>query len=259
MSRARHEALKQCFPNFTLPTTVAELYSLRHFINKEIKTLENNEELSRADEQAETLDARLAAGDLAGAKALRNIIIAEETREMWRQVRSMEDEHDQGVTSVQIPADGYLTQTWITLDQPEAIGEALIQRNKLHFGQAQGTFPTKTPFSEKITWEADTPYSDLLLEGNIPFSDDEIDEISKLFLEQFPRTTELDSIPATITKEEWVGKIKVWNEATTTSPSGLHLGHCKCLIREIDIPQDGSLSDDTMEALEDLENIERKC
>jgi hypothetical protein len=139
----------------------------------------------------------------------------------------MGDEHDQGVTSVQIPADGDLTnpncktcETWITLDQPEATQEALIQRNQLYFGQAQRTFPTKAPFSDKITWEADTPaYSDLLLEGNIPFSEDEVDEISKLFLEQFQRTAELDSIPATITKEEWVGKMKVWNKATTTSPN----------------------------------------
>jgi hypothetical protein len=121
----------------------------------------------------------------------------------------MEDKHDQGVTSVKIPADRDLTnrncktcETWITLDQPEVIREALIQRNKLHFGQAQGTFPIKAPFSEKITWDADTPYSDLLLQGNIPFSDDKINEISKLFLEQFQRTTELDSIPTTITKEE---------------------------------------------------------
>jgi hypothetical protein len=184
---------------------------------------------------------------------------------MWRQIKSMEDEHNQGVTTVQIPAEGDLINpncktwdTWITLDQPEAIREALIQRNKLHFGQTQGTFPTKAPFSKKITWEADTPYSDLLLEGNIPFSDNEIDEISKLFLEQFQRTTELHSIPTTITKEEWVGEMKVWNEAITTSLSGLHLGHHKCLIREIDIPQDGGLSDDAIEALEDLESNRKK-
>jgi uncharacterized protein YdcH (DUF465 family) len=82
MSRARHGALEKCSPDFTLPTTLAELFSLKHAINKEIKTLENNNKLSRATEQAETRKARLAAGDLAGAKALRNIIIAEETREM---------------------------------------------------------------------------------------------------------------------------------------------------------------------------------
>jgi hypothetical protein len=86
MLRACHEALEQCSPNFTLPTTLAELYSLQHAINKEIKTVENNNKLSRATEQAETREARLAAGDLAGAKAPRNIIIAEETREMWRQI-----------------------------------------------------------------------------------------------------------------------------------------------------------------------------
>jgi hypothetical protein len=53
--------------------------------------------------------------------------------------------------------------------------------------------------------------------------------------------------------------MKVWNEATTTSPSGLHLGHHKCLIREIDIPKEGSgLSDEAIEALEDLESNRKK-
>jgi hypothetical protein len=53
--------------------------------------------------------------------------------------------------------------------------------------------------------------------------------------------------------------MKVWNEATTTSPSGLHLGHHKCLIHKIDIPQEGGgLSDDTIEALEDLESNRTK-
>jgi exonuclease III len=265
MSRSRQGALEKCSSDFTLPTTLVELLSLRQSINTEIKQLEDNEKISRATEQEETRAARLAAGDLAGAKALRNIIIAEETREMWKQIRSMDNEHDQGVTTVQIPADGDLSnpncktcETWINLDQPEAIRAALIQRNKLHFGQAQGTFPTIYPFSEKITWEADTPSSEMLLDGNIPFSDDEIDNISKLFLEQFQRTTDLDSISAAITKEEWVGKMKVWNEATTTSPSGLHLGHHKCLIREVDIPQEGSASAKAIEALEKLERHREK-
>jgi hypothetical protein len=158
MSRACQGALEKCSPNFTLPTAHAELFSLKHAINKEIKMLENNDNLSRAAKKAETCEAHLAAGDLAGAKALRNIIIAGETREMWRQIRSMEDKHDQGMTWVQIPAERDLTnpncktcETWITLDQPEAIREVLIQWNKLHFRQAQGTFPLKAPFFKKIT------------------------------------------------------------------------------------------------------------
>ena len=43
------------------------------------------------------------------------------------------------------------------------------------------------------------------------------------------RPTELDSLKATITKEELEGKMRVWGETTTTSPSGRHLGHYKDL------------------------------
>ena len=39
----------------------------------------------------------------------------------------------------------------------------------------------------------------------------------------------LDTYP-TITDDEFVGKLKVWTESTTTSPSGLHLEHFKALI-----------------------------
>ena len=34
----------------------------------------------------------------------------------------------------------------------------------------------------------------------------------------------------TITTEEFRGKLQVWSESTTTSPSGMHLGHYKALI-----------------------------
>jgi hypothetical protein len=118
MSRARQGALEKCAPDFTLPTTLAELFSLKHAINKEIKMLESNNKLS---EQAETHEARLAAGDLAGAKALQNIIIEEETREMLRQIKSMNNEHNQGVTTVQIPADRDLTNPTAKLAKPGSL------------------------------------------------------------------------------------------------------------------------------------------
>jgi hypothetical protein len=34
----------------------------------------------------------------------------------------------------------------------------------------------------------------------------------------------------TIETEEWIQKFKVWKVSTTTSPSGIHLGHYKPLI-----------------------------
>jgi len=43
-------------------------------------------------------------------------------------------------------------------------------------------------------------------------------------------TTQLDAVDDLLTEEEWVGKLTVWRESTSTSPLGLHLGHHKALI-----------------------------
>ena len=72
----------------------------------------------------------------------------------------------------------------------------------------------------------------LILEGE--YSNEEIVDAGKLLIEQMKRTTKLDSNEKFLTKEEWVGKMKVWKETTTTSPSKLHLGHHKSLIYEFE-------------------------
>jgi hypothetical protein len=48
-------------------------------------------------------------------------------------------------------------------------------------------------------------------------------------------------IATTISEQDSCGKLRVWRESTSTSPSGLHLGHCKALIarhRYCNIPED---------------------
>jgi hypothetical protein len=54
------------------------------------------------------------------------------------------------------------------------------------------------------------------------------------------RVTEADETPKFLTMKEFTGKFKVWREATSTSPSGRHLGHYKALVACID----RSLDDD---------------
>jgi hypothetical protein len=46
------------------------------------------------------------------------------------------------------------------------------------------------------------------------------------------KTTALDSVTDLTTEEEWIGKTRVWRESTQTSPSRMHLGHHKSLVRE---------------------------
>ena len=69
----------------------------------------------------------------------------------------------------------------------------------------------------------------MILHGE--FHNEEIDNISKLLLDNCTRVTELDSLSKNITESEMKRKYSRWKESTTTSPSGRHLGHWKALYK----------------------------
>ena len=244
----RHRPMDQAFltasarTSESLPTTLAGCEAEYRQLCKKLKQMEKDSVNLRKNEQQARLNLRLQQGDRAGAQAIRNILVAEETKEMWRQLRSLSPPHDSGITTVEVPSDGDLSTpnckdctSWTFLTDPLEIRQALICRNRLHFGQAHGTFPTIPPFSDAVDWIASTPAADEILEGTLPFADDDLDETTTLFLHQFRLSTALNSISSAVTEREWVGKMKVWRETTTTSPSGMHLGHHKALLKDFPI------------------------
>jgi hypothetical protein len=229
-----------------LPQTLQECEIEQRRINKEIKSMEKNAGKLRRQEQLANIELRLKQGDRAGARAIRHIMAAEEAKEMWKQIQALNPTQDSGITTVEVPSDGNLStsnckscESWNLLTDPVEIRQALICRNRLHFGQAHGTFPTIPPFSENIDWAASTPVSDDILEG-LPAFDNQPDAPSSLFLQQFKITTALNSIPSAITLQEWTGKMNVWRETTTTSPSGMHLGHHKALLTDLSLEVDST-------------------
>lgn len=239
LKKARAEALQKNIG--LLPTTLIACQKELSKIAREIRSLEKEAVDLRRLEQHEMQQQRLRDGDKAGAIAIRNIIHAEELTQMWSQLRYMEDREESGFTSIEIPTDEDFTNckqctSWKIVDQPSEVEAKLLQRNKVHFGQAHGTFPTIPPFSDAIDWGASTPAADAILQGHSPFPQDaHIPATAQLLLTALKQATALDSITHTFTEKEWVGKMKIWNELTTTSPSGLHLGHHKALVKPIPI------------------------
>lgn len=67
----------------------------------------------------------------------------------------------------------------------------------------------------------------MTLEGDYDAS--ELDEITGLLIKHFKRC-DVPTNRQGITAEEFVAKIRNWMESTTTSPSGIHLGHYHALI-----------------------------
>jgi hypothetical protein len=85
----------------------------------------------------------------------------------------------------------------------------------------------------KFNWSASTNEAELVLKGEY-YNDEEISDITRLFLDNMTRVTEAENTPKFLTMKEFTGKFKVWRESTSTSPSGRHLGHYKALVAVID-------------------------
>jgi hypothetical protein len=73
--------------------------------------------------------------------------------------------------------------------------------------------------------------AELILNGN--FNDAKLLDLQTL-LYQHCRSPQLDALPQYITEAEFVSKFRTWNESTSTSPSGIHLGHYKALVMRND-------------------------
>ena len=87
-----------------------------------------------------------------------------------------------------------------------------------------------------IGYKADGYDVDLILEGDFEYSDTTSSAMTEFVRHLQKRTT--SSITSEITKDDVLGKLKSWKESTTTSPSGLHLGHYHCVWRDPKIKND---------------------
>eukprot|EP00980_Cylindrotheca_fusiformis_P026979 scaffold18271_cov108-Cylindrotheca_fusiformis.AAC.1 len=134
-------------------------------------------------------------------------------------------------------------------------------RNRLHFGQAQGIPFTTDSLRNDIDWSATSPEAEnVVLNGGYRLApmeyhmhDDEdmdipLHELLQAFLDSCRRSPAQQATPHStpeISLEELRGRIKCWNERTTTSPSGLHLGHLKSLTARTPSPPNDDDDDDT--------------
>jgi exonuclease III len=173
--------------------------------------------------------------DRSTVKHLKRMKKSEEIRQLFGKLRSIQRTQERrGVTRLEIPihpeADPKSCTEWQQIDIPDKILDHLIKRNQYHFGQAHGTPFTIPPLSDQLGFTANTAASHDILTGQ--FDSQQLDSNVQLLISHLRQVQEMEHEPArpTITDEEYVAKLQIWSENTTTSPSGLHLGHYKALI-----------------------------
>ena len=120
---------------------------------------------------------------------------------------------------------------WRIITVPAEIEFFLLKRNQIHFGQSEHEF---TPFMTEIYWDTSIDEAEEILNGTYNNNRDaELSKIIKLVLPNCVQIAPLEKTSPEITVQQLRGKMKVWRNLTTTSSSGRHLGHYKCLFTVI--------------------------
>jgi endonuclease/exonuclease/phosphatase family metal-dependent hydrolase len=195
---------------------------------------------SERDKQIEQLELEIAstkANKATKAKLiiLRNLKKAEAIKKMFQKLQNLRRTRQRGgITRLEVPVnpndDPKTCIHWKVIDIPTDILAQLIRRNRKHFGQAHGTPFTVPPLSDDLAFTSMTLSGELILNGQYDAA--HLDTSVQLLIQHLYSNERASkhALTPSITFGEFVGKLKTWRESTSTSPSGLHLGHYKALL-----------------------------
>jgi hypothetical protein len=171
--------------DFLIPTS---LLACRQELSKaqaEIRKIEKAARSYRRDEQQRRIADLLASGKPGNANRIKDQIKAEDIKDMFRKIRSVQGTSKKGLTRVLVPseptADPKTCTKWVSVDLPTDIETHLRTRNRKHFGQTEGPPPTMPPFSDHVDWAASTRTSKVILEGD--YSPPDINEFMQTLVD----------------------------------------------------------------------------
>ena len=145
---------------------------------------------------------------------------------------------------------------WKEEHDPETISTILIERNRRHYAQAEGTPFTTSELLNTFGRSACTSLADQFLLGQhqVEHHSAAVQEVLAAL-----QQNQLPQVDVLFTAAELQQAFRVWRESTSTSPSGVHLGHYKSLLPmqtwEEASPEDTSITDLFYESLATRLNI----
>ena len=174
------------------------------------------------------------------AKILQRMIRAEATSAVYQQcahARGLTKEG--GLSYVEVPADPTVDpkqcEDWRRVDDPVEVEEAIRDRLRKHFSQAKECNLTSPPLDTTMLFTAACEKAEQILTGT--FDSSQMDELTAALLDCFSYAPGAGpAVEANLTLEDFLGKIKVWMERTSTSPiTNVHLGHAKAYLAWVDL------------------------
>jgi len=222
-------------PNFHLPGNKENCERLLKATQKDLRRMEKEERETakrRRQHQQELQASYWEADDAKSAKIVQQIQKAEEMARVWKKCAAARGlTQEGGLSYLLVPEDPDISpkqcNEWRRIDDQEEINDRLQVRNQKHFGQAKGGKLTSPPFDITMDFEGTCAKAEAILAGTFQ-APEELDDTTEWLLDSLQYVTESNAVEWRLTEEEFKGKVKVWNERTSTSPiTNVHLGHAK--------------------------------
>ena len=125
--------------------------------------------------------------------------------------------------SIKIRNKSSVHESWKVICEREEMELEILDYHQKHFAQAEGSMPTKPPLAT-ILGDGHNQACDAILNGTYHPPED-LNDILKQYLTIMKRennsSTQSPHIPLEAIKDGY----RKWPERTSTSPSGVHLGH----------------------------------
>ena len=241
---------------FEIPPTIQECRMLRQQNKKMLRALERDELRSGAARENH-LDSLITYYQQGGVKlsekAVKKIKRAEANAKVWKQVAAARGlNRGGGLSHVWVPQQDWMDpakcREWKKIDDPAKVREAVSARLQLHFSQSKDCNLTSPPLDVTMDFEGTCHKAESILNGT--YNTDNMDEATKWLLEHLKYTVgSKEAIESKLTEGEFQGKIKAWDERTSTSPiTGVHLGHAKAYYALTHLQED-SEEEERFEAL----------
>ncbi len=118
--------------------------------------------------------------------------------------------------------------TWVSVTSPEEIAKHICDMNIKQYNQDWATPFGSGPLAETLGRNGDTLAAEALLAGNLPTQvlSSLMPETIRIFKTlSTPQITLPEDHKVVISEEEFISTFKEIEEATSSSPSGLHVGH----------------------------------
>jgi hypothetical protein len=121
--------------------------------------------------------------------------------------------------------------TTIRIDTAEEMNRALVERNIKHFSQADGTPFTREELQTILGRYATSIDSERILRGIYDIDSIDTTDATKCILKSLKKEKETEDISDEISAMDLIKGYLKWGEGTSTSPSGVHLGHDKAILQ----------------------------